>query len=305
MSNRITYSLILVAFIGIIATFVYIDFRALTAKIYIATSEYSQNDLTVLILGEAGVGEGGEWEQAPDLTDSIILMQFVPKDNVLNMVSIPRDLYGTFGTSTFKINEALEREKLPDLLNELPDITGIGTDKFMVVDLSLVDNIVDDLGGIDVDLPQSVTDEVSGYTITAGEHHLDGSAVDWLIRNRYAAEGDFFREDNQHLIIEAILKKFTTLNFIQQAKLVTGLSPEINQLYTNVNLGEIYPLMSDAGNVTFRSAVVDFTTGLVESSSTPVGNGSEYILLPTAGINNYSKIRNYITLQLQSPQSPQ
>jgi anionic cell wall polymer biosynthesis LytR-Cps2A-Psr (LCP) family protein len=151
-------------------------------------------------------------------------------------------------------------------------------------------------------LPYTVTDSASGYSISAGDHHLDGSDADWLIRNRYAAEGDFFREDNQHLVIEAIFKKFLSLDLIDQTKLIASIYPEIDKLNTNVNFGEVYPLISEGKNITFKSAALDFSTGLVESSSTPVGNGSQYILLPTAGMNNYSKIRDYITLQLQSAQ---
>jgi LCP family protein required for cell wall assembly len=305
MSKRITYFLILLALISIIAALIFIDVKALTAKITVALSNYNQNDFTVLVLGEAGKGGGGQWEQAPDLTDTIILVRFTPKDNVVDLVSIPRDLYGTFGTSTFKVNEVLERNKLSEFMDKLSDITGISTNKFMVVDLLLVKNIVDAVGGIDVDLPNTVADPVGDYSITAGLHHLDGSDVEWLIRNRFAPEGDFFREDNQHLIIEAILKKFLSLNFIEQTKLVVALSPEINKLETNVNLGEVYPLISEGKDLSFRSAILDFSTGLVESSSTSVADGSQYILVPYAGINNYGKIRDYITLQLQPAQPSQ
>ena len=244
-------------------------------------------------------------EQAPYLTDAMMLVQFIPKDNIVDLVSIPRDLYGTFGTSTFKANEALERGELREFMAKLPDITGIGTNKFVVIDLSLVKNIVDDLGGINVILPNTVTDSVSGYSITAGEHHLDGSDAEWLVRNRFAPEGDFFREDNQGLVVEAIFKKFMTLDLLQQTKFVLTLSPQIDRLDTNVNIGGIYALITGENNVSFRSAALSFSTGLVESSSTSVNGGSEYILVPSAGIDNYSEIRNYITLQLQPAQSPQ
>ncbi len=298
MPKRITYSLIILALVGITAT-VYLDIGALTAKVAATLSKNSQNDFTVLVLGEAGQGQGGRWEQAPNLTDSIILVRFVPKDSVVDLVSIPRDLYGTFGTSTFKVNEALERNKLPELMDKLPDITGLSTNKFVVVDLSLVKGIVDDLGGIDITLPNAVTDSVTGYSITAGEHHLNGTDVDWLIRNRFAPEGDFFREDNQHLVIEAIFKKFLSLNLAEQTDLILALSPDINKLKTNVSPSQVYPMISEGRGLSFRSVALNFSMGLVESSSTPTSTGGQYILIPSAGVNDYSKIRNYITLQLQ------
>ncbi len=293
----------MVVLLSIIYILAYLDVKALDSKISTAIYEYNQNNFAILILGEAGVGQGGQWEEAPHLTDSIVLVQFVPKYNAVDLVSVPRDLYGTFGSSTFKINEALERNELPQLMKAMPDITGISVSKFAVIDLSSLKDIVDALGGVDVNLPVVVTDSVSGYSLTAGTHHLNGSTVDWLIRNRYAPQGDFFREENQHLIIEAMVKKFLNLNVIDQTKFMIAVSPEINKIDTNVNPGEIYPLISEGNNLTFHSAIFGFSTGLVESSSTPVATGSQYILIPTAGMNNYSQIRSYINLQLQ-PASP-
>lgn len=307
MPRRIAYFLILIVMVGVVAALIFMDARAIIAFINASKSVNTdaQSNFTVLVLGEAGEGEGGPWEQAPNLTDAIILIRFLPKENSVDLVSIPRDLYGTFGTSTFKINEMLVRHELSQFMGKLPDITGIGTDKFVIVDLSIVKSVVDDLGGIDVDLPSTVTDSVSGYSISAGWHHLDGSDVDWLIRNRFAPEGDFFREDNQHIVIEAVLKKFLDLNLYERSKLLLSLTPQINKIETNVSLGQMYQLASESGNVTFHNAVLNFSTGLVESSSTPTSNGSQYILVPKDGMNNYSEIRDYITLQLQPVQPPQ
>jgi len=78
-------------------------------------SASKDTNFTVLVLGQAGQGGGGPWEQAPHLTDSIILFQFISKTSVVNMVSIPRDLYGTFGSSTMKVNEAFEKGNLNNL----------------------------------------------------------------------------------------------------------------------------------------------------------------------------------------------
>lgn len=256
-------------------------------------------DLTFLVLGRAGVGQGGEWEQAPNLTDTLILVDLNTRSGVLNLVSIPRDLYGSWGGQTFKINEAFELNKMDALLSGIANMTGIGTSKYVVVDLNTVQQVVDALGGINVDLPAPVTDSVSGYALSAGEHHLDGTSTVWLIRNRYAGEGDFFREANQHLVIEAILQDVRGMNLAQRTAFVIKILPTLAKDQTNMNLGDLLSYASDLRNLKVNNVVLDFRTGLLVSSSTPVGNGNMYTLVPAAGMNNYEDIRAYIQSNLQ------
>jgi len=61
-------------------------------------------------------------------------------------------------------------------------------------------------------------------------NHLDGDQVDFIIRNRYAPQGDFFREENQHLIVKSLLEKFLSLNLIDKTRLITRFSPELVKL---------------------------------------------------------------------------
>ncbi len=256
-------------------------------------------DLTFLVLGRTGAGEGGMWEGAPNLTDAIMLVDLNTRTGVLNLISIPRDLYGTWGSSAFKINEAFERGKMNDLLNGVADITGIGTDKYVVIDLNTVSSIVDALGGVDINLPSRITDEVSGYTLSSGEHHLDGATAVWIMRNRYAGEGDFFREENQHLILEALLEKLRGMSTAERLSFVIKVLPTLSSDESNMNFGDLLNYASEINGIKFNNIVLDFTTGLLESSSTTVGNSEMYILLPISGMNNYSGVRAYIQSKLE------
>ncbi len=257
-------------------------------------------DVAVLVLGKVGNGgQGGRWNEATNLADAIVLLRYRPSINTAELISIPRDLYGDFGGETFKVNEVIVRDKIPALLDKLPEITGVSTDKFLVIDLRLVKRIVDTIGGIDLDLPEGVTDQVSGYTLETGRHHLNGDDVVWLIRNRFAPQGDFFREKNQHLTIETLAKKFVDLNFAERTRLFFTLAPEMNSLQTNINLGMLFPKASGLGDIHFKEVVLNFSTGLLDGHNIPFGAGEEYVLTPKAGINNYSDIREYITLALQ------
>ncbi len=257
------------------------------------------SNLTFLVLGRTGAGEGGIWEGAPNLTDAIMLVDLNTGTGVLNLISIPRDLYGTWGGSEYKINEAFERGKMSELLGGIREITGISANNYVVVDLNTISVIVNALGGVDVDLPYPVIDKVSGYELAAGEHRLDGATAVWLMRNRYASEGDFFRQDNQRLVIEAIIGKLRGMGVSQRIAFIIKVLPTTSKDVSNMNFGSLLGYASDLGKIKFNGITLGFATGLLESSSTPVGNGNMYILIPTAGMNNYSEIRAYVQMHLQ------
>ncbi len=255
-----------------------------------------QSPVTFLVLGRMGKVVG--WNQAPDLADSIVLVDYRPKIGVVNLISLPRDLYVNLGGERFKINEVVRRDKINELLAKLPDITGLSTDKYIVVDVDSLKNVVDGLAGIDINLDSDVIDKVSGFTMKAGQQHLNGDDVVWLVRNRFAPEGDFFREKNQHQVIEAIFSKYKNLNPLNKASFIFKIMPEITQLKTNLNFSEIIPAAENFGSVKFNDIVLDFNTGLVESNSIKMGTSTMYILLPKSGPEDYTDIKNYIESKL-------
>lgn len=297
MLRRLLYAAILFVFLAVFAMFLW-GARAFTV---LTTNDPNvSGDVTILVLGKAGRGsEGGKWNEARDLADAIVLIKYVSAANAVEMISIPRDLYGNFGGETFKVNEAVVRNKIPALMQKVPEITGVPADKFVVIDLGIIKRAVDALGGLDMTLPEAVTDAVSGYTLPAGSHHLSGDDVVWLIRNRFAPEGDFFREKNQHLVIEALVKRFARLTFADRMKLFFVLTPDINSLQTNVSWGTLFPRASNLDELKFVSVVIDFKTGLLNGTTVPYGAGEEYVLIPKAGVDNYKDIRDFITFQLQ------
>ncbi len=263
----------------------------------IERSNSGNNSETFLLLGKTGKVIG--WNQAPDLADAVVLVDYRPKLGVVNLISLPRDLYVNLGGESFKLNEVVSRNKIGDFLDKLPEITGLKTDKFIVVDLDLLKDIVDDLGGIDIKLNSSAIDRVSGYTMEKGQHHLDGEQTVWLVRNRFAPEGDFFREKNQHQIIQALIDKYKNLDSIKKASFLFKITPEITKMQTNINFQELLPLIEKFGNVRFNDVVLDFQTGLLESSFSIIGTSTEYILIPPKGQENYGEIKNFIEGRLE------
>ena len=253
-------------------------------------------DLAVLVLGRVAPGEGGQWHNAPELTDSIVLVYYNAGTKTVNLISLPRDLYGTFGGESFKLNEVAKRKKVDDLLAEMPEITGIETEKYVIVDLGIVEKVVDKLGGVDVTLEAPVTDPVSGYTLKKGLNHLNGNQAAFLIRNRFAPEGDFFRERHQHLLVEAIFDELSQLNSTDRTKFFFQILPEVSKSQSNFSIGELIPRLGSIEVENFNSITLDFSTGVLVSSQDPIG---AYILIPKEGINNYKGVRAFIESKIE------
>ncbi|MBI2010849.1 MAG: LCP family protein [Candidatus Colwellbacteria bacterium] len=266
---------------------------------FLGDGNKKSEDLAILVLGEVAPGEGGRWHEASGLADAILLVYFRAESKTVNLISLPRDLFVTFGGEQFKLNEVSRRDKINDLLVKLPEMTGIKTDKYIEIDLEMIKKAVDELGGIDVLLPAGVFDPVSGYYLAKGPHHLNGDDTVWLIRNRTAPEGDFFRERNQHLVIEAIFKRFNELDTQGRTALFFKLLPEIGKAKANFSIGELVPEAREINNIKFNSIVLGFETKLLQSTSIPWGSGAFYALVPSAGIDNYTEIKNFIQSQIK------
>ena len=253
-------------------------------------------DLAVLVLGQVSPGEGGQWHNAPELADSIVLVYYNAGTKTVNLISLPRDLYGTFGGESFKINEVAKRKKIDALLAEMPEITGIETEKYVIVDLGIVEKVVDGLGGVDVALEAPVTDPGSGYTLKKGPNHLNGNQAAFLVRNRFAPEGDFFREKHQHLLIKAIFDKLSEQGSADRTKFFFKILPEVAKSQSNFSIGELIPQLGNIEVRKFNGITLDFSTGVLVSSADPIG---AYVLIPKEGINNYKGGRQFIESKIQ------
>uniref|UniRef100_UPI003570C5CB LCP family protein n=1 Tax=Mangrovihabitans endophyticus TaxID=1751298 RepID=UPI003570C5CB len=154
-------------------------------------------------------------------SDTIIVLH-LPKDRSgAQMVSIPRDTWvhvprsadGRHGGVTAKINAAFAWGGAPLMVQTVEDYTGVRIDHMVMVDFSGFKDIVDALGGVQIDVERAFTsthslnpDSIRHFR--AGPQTMDGAAALDYARERYAfADGDFARIRHQQQVIKAILSK--------------------------------------------------------------------------------------------------
>jgi LCP family protein required for cell wall assembly len=152
-------------------------------------------------------------------TDTIILAH-LPKDrSSAQLISIPRDTWvsvppaknGSGGGRDAKINASFAWGGLPLMVQTVERFTGVRVDNVAIVDFAGFKEIVDALGGVEIDVDQSFTSTHSldrSRRFVKGKQHMDGATALDYARERYAfSDGDFTRIRHQQQVIKAILDK--------------------------------------------------------------------------------------------------
>jgi LCP family protein required for cell wall assembly len=153
--------------------------------------------------------------------DTIILAH-LPKDrSSAQLISVPRDTWvhvpatkdGKRGDRDAKINASFAWGGIPLMVQSVEKFTGVRIDNVAIVDFAGFKEIVDALGGVEIDVQRSFTSTHSlnpdgRREFRKGKQLMDGAAALDYARERYAfADGDFARIQHQQQVIKAILDK--------------------------------------------------------------------------------------------------
>ena len=99
------------------------------------------------------LGKGGEGHIAPDLTDTIMLVNLNPNVSKISILSLPRDIW--IPAIRAKLNTAYHYGRFDLASSSVSSVTGITPNYYVVVDFSLFKDLVDTVGGINVDVGNS------------------------------------------------------------------------------------------------------------------------------------------------------
>ncbi|MGC8651094.1 MAG: LCP family protein [Minisyncoccia bacterium] len=280
----------------------------------------AQEPMNILLLGVVGDGYRGAL-----LTDTIFLTHLDFKTNKVSLLSIPRDLWvqvpGTNQNEKINALYSLSNKNKTSFLkatnynliqNKIEQITGLPVNYVVIFDLAGFGQLVDAIGGINIYLSKEMIDprftnphdSSSIFDLTPGWHYLDGTTAIKFVRTRYAPNGDFYRIDNQHLIIAALKEKIAQLssvwNLMAWFKIYQSIS---NHYITNLDFDTLWNLLNFVRNIKSNQIQYFSLTNqapnnlLISSSVEGMFNNattSVYILLPKEGFEQYNSIQNYI-----------
>jgi LCP family protein required for cell wall assembly len=165
---------------------------------------YGDHGLTfILAIGDDGrVGVGGH------RADALHLIGVNPQAGRATMLNFPRDTWVNIpGHGQQRINAALEFGGTALQARTVSEFTGVPIAFTVTTNFDGLIGMVNDLGGVEVDVPQAMNDHNSGAVFPQGRVHMDGHQALAFSRNRHIGSGDLTRTHNQGVLILSALAK--------------------------------------------------------------------------------------------------
>ncbi|TFJ90257.1 LCP family protein [Lentibacillus salicampi] len=201
----------------------------------------SDDPISILLLGVEDYSTNGDNGR----TDTMIVATFNPGDEKLKLLSLPRDtLVEIAGRGTQeKIAHAHAYGGKEMAIKTVEQFLDIPIDYYAAVNFDAFTNIVDILGGVEVDVPfdfEQRTIRESGnenLQFTEGPMELNGEeALAFARMRKKDPRGDIGRNERQQQVIKAIIDKATSLGTVTK---VDDLAEEVgNNVKTNMKVSE-------------------------------------------------------------------
>jgi LCP family protein required for cell wall assembly len=177
-----------------------------------------RSPLFILVIG-SDVREG---DPRGGRADSLQLVSINTKTGAGTIIGIPRDSYVPIpGSGTNKINASLYFGGPERTVQTVSQLAKVPIHYWALIEFSRFRSVVDQLGGIEVDVPYAMNDKASGAVFPKGLRKMNGDEALAFSRNRKSVPGgDFGRSQNQGRLLLAAIKKFQkdTSSPVQLAK---------------------------------------------------------------------------------------
>ncbi|WP_226606099.1 LytR family transcriptional regulator [Bacillus cereus] len=166
-----------------------------------------QKPISILMMG---VDQRGEDQGR---SDSLMLFTLNPTTKSMKIVSIPRDSYTEIvgkGTKD-KINHAYAFGGIDMSVKTVENFLNVPVDHYIEVNMDGFKDIVDAVGGVDVNNDLDFTYE--GIHFEKGNIHLDGrKALHYSRMRKLDPRGDFGRQMRQRQVIQGVIKQGATVS---------------------------------------------------------------------------------------------
>ena len=220
--------------------------------------ETSDNIVNILLIGQdARPGQGRS------RSDSMILVTFNKETKTITMTSFLRDLYVKIpGYEDNKLNATYVFGGMPLLDETLKVNFGVRVDGNVEVNFSHFAEVIDLLGGVDMELRQDEAKYINatattGTPVSAGLMHLNGEQALQYSRIRHLDyDSDFSRTNRQRKVINALIEKFRSTKLTTLLGLLDDLLPMITTDMTNAEIidlaTDLFPMLADCTIVSQR-----------------------------------------------------
>lgn len=259
---------------------------------------------TILLMGVDSENE--EIKGSSFNGDSLVLITFNPKTLNATMLSIPRDTYTPItcfaGQKKNKITHAAWYGETC-MMSTIENMFDINIDYYVKINFKGVVNIVDALGGVDVNVPYNFCEQNSNREfgsntiyVREGQQTLNGEQALALARNRHPwteycsyewtnyNSNDFIRGQNQQLVIQGMLNKIKNINSIDTFyDMLDSISKSMETNMSTDNILSFYNIAKDilsknTNNTSDLSSLIGFEKMYL--------SGYDQTIVDYDGINN-------------------
>lgn len=205
-------------------------------------------------------------------SDAMILLSVSSKTKKIYMTSLLRDMYVDIpGHDGNRLNAAYSYGGPELLMETIRQNFGLPVNRYMLVNFGAFVNLVDEVGGIDLELSNDEVIWVNNYLVEyniltenpqgtfeldpnlSGMVHLNGPQALAYTRNRFLGT-DFGRTERQRKVLTAVIGKLPSAALTNMGGLIDGLMPNLT---TNLTRGECFRLSLMAGKLISYEIVSD------------------------------------------------
>ena len=193
---------------------------------------YGGEPFYMLLMGVDGSFDRGADEMNDNSgtrSDSMILARVDPEEKTVTMVSMHRDTMIDMGRhGTQKLNAAHALGGPAYAVQVVEEFAGVDISHYAEINFDAFKAMVDELGGVTVNVPMEIDDWRAGGHVPAGEQTLTGEQALILCRARHAydayGDGDTYRAANQRMVLGAIMEKVLNSDPVTMANTLEALS---------------------------------------------------------------------------------
>jgi polyisoprenyl-teichoic acid--peptidoglycan teichoic acid transferase len=181
--------------------------------------EGPREPFNVLVLG-VDTRPGAAGEDMGTRSDTMMVVQVTPETGRVELLSIPRDLLVELWPGTYdRINTAYAYGGVELARDVVEGLTGIPIDHYAIVDFKGFVDVVDAMGGVEVDVEDEVPPK---YEIQDGPQTLNGRQALFYARYRGTAGGDLDRIQHQQRLIAALRGHALQRNTLTKVPQIVG-----------------------------------------------------------------------------------
>lgn len=196
-----------------------------------------------------------------ELTDTIIYLKYNVETGKIGMMSIPRDtsiVSNPTLSSVYKINYMYQSKGIMSLVNQVENMLDVNIDYYLVFDASMLKEMVDAIGGVEVDVPIRMKYDDGSQDLhidlQPGKQVLNGKQAEGFVRFRHNNDmtvgypmGDVQRTEVQQDFIKSFISQVLSAKNI--SKIPDLINIGLKNTETNITAREATKYITDASKI--------------------------------------------------------